>query len=345
MASFSALYFALRVSDKPEDVIPEADIILVAAPANAHPSILKSIAPHIRQGTYLGTIYAQGGFDWAAQQSFSQDFSSLAALFGLQNIPWLCRTTEYGREANIGGPKDYLVVAATPQSKTRECADLVSLLFDIPSKAAPNFLTLTLSPSNQIIHPARYYAIFKDWDGQTPYKKEDIAWGLYTEFDPLASEWLEKLDSELQKIKEGLTKRFPNLDLDQVYPIKYRIENQYGDAIGDKSSLLTVFRTNQCYAGCVTPAKPVDGGYIPATQSRLFWEDIPYGLCILHGIAELLAIPTPSIDFMIKWHEKHMQKLYLVDGRLNKETLSSTAAPQAYGISTLEALVKNSLPQ
>jgi len=38
----------------------------------------------------------------------------------------------------------------------------------------PNFLTLTLTPSNQIIHPGRIYGVFKNWDGKTPYNEKDI---------------------------------------------------------------------------------------------------------------------------------------------------------------------------
>ncbi|KAJ8540672.1 hypothetical protein ON010_g12555 [Phytophthora cinnamomi] len=47
-------------------------------------------------------------------------------------------------------------------------------LFDIPCKTVANFLNLTLTPSNQIIHPARYYAIFRDWDGKRSYTHEEL---------------------------------------------------------------------------------------------------------------------------------------------------------------------------
>ena len=58
------------------------------------------------------------------------------------------------------------------------------------------------------------------------------------------------------------------------------------------------------YAGCNTPMVEVEGGVKPAVNSRLFWEDIPFGLCILKDLALRMGIPTPSIDFMIRWHQQ-----------------------------------------
>jgi len=42
-----------------------------------------------------------------------------------------------------------------------------------------------------------------------------------------------------------------------------------------------VFRTNQGYATIRIPTKAVPGGVHLNTEARIFWEDIPYGLCIL----------------------------------------------------------------
>lgn len=70
-------------------------------------------------------------------------------------------------------------MAATPVERTAEVAATMGALFDIPCKTIPNFLCLTLTPSNQIIHPARYYGIFRDWDGKRTYKMEvrGLGWG------------------------------------------------------------------------------------------------------------------------------------------------------------------------
>ena len=38
-----------------------------------------------------------------------------------------------------------------------------------------DFASIVLNPANQIIHPARYWGIFKDWDGQ-PIPESKIPW-------------------------------------------------------------------------------------------------------------------------------------------------------------------------
>ena len=73
--------------------------------------------------------------------------------------------------------------------------------------------------------------------------------------------------------------------------------------------------------------------------------DIPFGLCILKCMAEILNIPTPRINFYIEWHQQFMGKDYLVDGRLNQGAIvKETGAPYAYGIRNVYDLVKGSLP-
>ena len=60
----------------------------------------------------------------------------------------------------------------------------------------------------------------------------------------------------------------------------------------------------------------------PAVGSRLFWEDIPFGLVILKDLALMLGLPTPRIDFMIRWHQQFMDKEYLLpNGLLNAKLL------------------------
>lgn len=52
--------------------------------------------------------------------------------------------------------------------------------------------------------------------------------------------------------------------------------------------------------------------YMPITDSRMFYDDIPHGLCVLFGIAEILHVPTPMISKMIIENQIMMGKEYLV---------------------------------
>jgi hypothetical protein len=340
-----------KVSSNPADVAPGSDLFIVCAPANAHPDLVRAVAPYVKKGAYVGALYAQGGFDWACKSIFGPRFNDLGGIFGMQNIPWICKITHYGREARILGPKQNLYVASYPTEKANVIAELLGKLYDIPCQIMPNFLNLTLSPSNQIIHPGRYYGIFRDWDGKRVYSKEELkardGLTLYEDMDEFSAEQLAAVDNELQQIKFALLQRYPELDLSFVRPLGERIALQYGPDVSDRSSLRKIFQTNKGYVGCGTPLREVQGGYWPNVNTRLFWEDIPYGLCILKNLAELMGnFPTPTIDFLIRWHQQFMGKKYLLDdGQLNPDLLAETGTPMKYGMYNIEQVVQTSLPR
>ena len=164
----------------------------------------------------------------------------------------------------------------------------------------------------------------------------------------ISAEKLAKLDNELQTIRMALVLRFPQLNLSQLPPIKERIVAAYGKDVADTSSLLQVMRTNKGYVGCATPLKSDSNGrFYPSADCRLFWEDIPYGLCIIKNLAELMGdMPVPTVCEMIRWHQQFMGKEYLTsEGNLNPITMMETGAPGRYGLHDIEKIVKTCLPQ
>jgi opine dehydrogenase len=84
--------------------------------------------------------------------------------------------------------------------------------------------------------------------------------------------------------------------------------------------------------------RAVPGGWAPDWSSRFFGEDIPHGLVVLRGLAELLDLPTPTIDRILLWAQRQMGREYLVDGRLSGADVRHSGAPQRFGISSLEQL-------
>eukprot|EP00501_MAST-03F_sp_TOSAG23-6_P001708 GSMAST32.ASY1.ANO1.1781.1 assembled CDS len=342
------------VSSDPYDVVPGADLLLVAAPANVHPILLKRVAPFAKNGVQVASLYCQGGFDWAVQEAFATFESKISITWGLQNIPWICnlfdKKANYGKRVTIIGPKANLWVAAYPVERAADAAAVAFKLFDIPTYTLPNFLTLTLSPSNQIIHPPRYYSIFRDWDGKKDYDIEEIrakgGMTLYADMDEFGAEQMQALDTELQTIKHALLSRFPTLDLSPVLPLGARVVKQYGKDVSDRSSLRQIFRSNRGYAGCATPMVKLPGNRVkPLVECRLFWEDIPYGLVVLKSLAQMMNVPTPSIDFYICWYQQFMHKEFVGGGcTLNTAILSETGAPERYNMTTIEEVVRMSLP-
>jgi hypothetical protein len=164
---------------------------------------------------------------------------------------------------------------------------------------------------------------------------------LYLDMDDFSADMLQKLTDELLVIRDELKKKYPKLDLSQVKDMGPRIVEHYGKDVTDTSSLQKIFSTNKGYAGCKTPVVPVEGGVIPNINSRLFTEDIPFGLCILRNLGDMLKIKMPICNFLIKWHQQFMGKKYLLDDdTLNMELIPETGAPIRYGYNDLDKLVE-----
>ena len=83
-----------------------------------------------------------------------------------------------------------------------------------------------------------------------------------------------------------------------------------------------------------------DGRFAPDFGYRYLTEDIPRGQCVLKGVAQIAQVETPTIDRLIRWADSVTGKRYLTDdGILNPVTVRETAAPQAFGFDTVEAIV------
>lgn len=310
--------------------------------------LIDSIRDHLTDRALVGTIFGSGAFDLQAFHSLGSKIEGLElTLFGLQFVPFLCKTTEYGKSVEIYGPKSYLCCAAYPSKQTDRVCNIISLLFSTPTVPIPNFLCLTLTPSNQIIHPGRVYGYFKDWDGKSGYDQKKLP-KLYAGLDDASADAIQALDDEIQAIKKEITRRYPQIDLSPVHPIKQRISYNYKDSISDFSTLKSVFNTNDGYAKNVFPTLPHPDGksVVLNTKGRFFYEDIPYGLVILKSIGDLLGVPMTNAEKMIQWHQKFMDIKYIdEDNNLIEEVLPKTGAPAKYGIKTAYQLCKSSFPE
>jgi len=123
----------------------------------------------------------------------------------------------------------------------------------------------------------------------------------------------------------------------------------YDGQVSDKSSLKRVFNTNIGYSRVQFPMIAPDAEkpdrVVLNTNARFFWEDVPFGLCILKDIGRILGVPTPHCTKQIVWHQKFMPVKYVdpESGDFIEAVLKETGAPTAYGIDTPEKLVETSL--
>ncbi|MDZ7827698.1 MAG: NAD/NADP octopine/nopaline dehydrogenase family protein [Gammaproteobacteria bacterium] len=100
----------------------------------------------------------------------------------------------------------------------------------------------------------------------------------------------------------------------------------------------------RAYRGVRTPMVRGPDGHRPDFSHRFFAEDVPHGLVIARGVAEIAGVATPEIDRVLDWCQQIMGREYLVDGRMAGRDLAESAAPQAFGIDDADALIASVLP-
>lgn len=327
-----------KVSDDPRIVCPGSKVFILSCPVNAQEFLLRKIKPHIEPGAFIGSVFGQGGFDLIAKNVFGEDLKKKGlTIWSLFNIPSTTAIIKEGRKCVILGPKKYLAVCSYPKTQLEVTKDLVERLWNIPTVIIPNFLNIMLTPGNQIIHSGRIRGLFEGKDMNTPWIEKPF---FYTTMDDLSADYMAKLSSEIQMIKYKILSRYPRFNLDRVVPLGQRVISQYGEMVKDRTNLRTIFSSNLGYTVMTIPMKAVEGGYILNIDSRVFTEDIPFGLCVLKDIAEKLDMEVPNITETIVWHQKLMGKDFVKNGKLNPDLIEQTGAPRRFGLNTIEELIE-----
>jgi len=322
------------ISRHARQAVAGAQVVILALPAFAHESTLRAIAPYLESDAWVGALPARGGFDLAARSALGAHAAHLS-LFGLQTLPWACRIQQYGSQAVVLGAKEQVDIAAWPSAQAPVIAAQLETLLGVRLNPIASFLSLTLADTGQIIHPGMMYGLFHAWDGQ-PYPAKVL---FYQSVDSAIAETLQRMSTEVQALRSELAKRYPELDLSAVRPLREWMLRSYSSSIVDGSSLQSLFATNRSYAGLQAPMRQVEGGFIPDFQARYLAEDVPFNLLVTRGIAELAGVSMPVIDGVLTWAQARLGKEYLVAGSLRGADLKASRAPQRYAISNLNELM------
>ena len=344
-------------SSDPAAVIPGADIIILCMPVHQYRPVLARLAPFVNRDkdVYIGTIYGQAGFHWmvraqvvATQEQLKINNNVIA--FAVGSIPWICRTIEYGKTvANFGG-KYINIAAVTPASHFDRLQAM--LLDDLSFRPlhtgrfvqACSFLELTMSVDNQVIHPARCYALYQEKHGGVWDTLDEVPY-FYRDFDEASAEILRQLDDDYEAVRQAIRKRFS--DLPFAYMLGYldleRLNHRQGDA--NVVTILSSLRDSKQLAAIRTPTvETEDGKQRLDSNCRFFEDDIPYGLLVAKALGEMLGVETPSLTKVILWAQRLRGEEFLhEDGTINREYCLSTeymsGIPESYGIVSIEDVV------
>ena len=274
-----------KISDNAADVVPGSDFILLCLPGYAIEKKLREIRPHIAEGCAVGTVVSNTGF-------FHEAFKVLpdkVPIFGFQRVPFIARIKEIGRRASIMGHKKQLYLAVErSQDAEKIRADWENLL-QTPVSLLNNCYEAALSNSNPLLHPARLYELWHDWEPGKVYSRIPM---FYEEWGDEASRRYVAMDRELQQILRKLDVR-----AEAVPDVLTYYECNTPEELTRK------IRSIDAFKGIAAPMRETSGGYVPDLLSRYFMEDFN---CGLKGI--ILATPhcisTPVIDDTMNWGKK-----------------------------------------
>jgi hypothetical protein len=329
------------ISDDPAKVVPGCQVILFALPTDRHEIYFKKMLPYIRPGMMIGSMPGESGFDLCLRDILGEELSSTLTLFSLETLPWACRIEEFGKCVKVLGTKKDLDLCVHPSNDFEKVRELIQAIAGplphVIGSRTSNFLGCSLMNPNAIAHPCIEYGLLRNWDGKTPFEKPPL---FYHGMDDFTADTMEAVSNEIMSIKQKIEELYPGIDLDMVVTLREMFEHAYTDDIADHSSLRAMFLTNKGYDGLTMPCIHGEEGYIPLFDHRYFSEDLPCGILVQKGIAELAGVLTPKIDEVICWCQDKVGKTYLVDGSLTGKDVQTTKTPQRYGFKDIYTFMK-----
>lgn len=275
----------IRATNNDSKAFNEVDLIFITLPAFCIKEFSQKIYPYIHEGLMICLVPGTGGGECFFREHIKQG----VIVFGLQRVPSVARLIEYGKTVRAVGYRDELFVAAIPGNQTVKCTSLIESIFDIKATSLPNYLNITLTPSNPILHTTRLNIIFQNYKTGCIYEQLPL---FYEDWNDETSRLLFKCDDEVQCICSLLAA----FDLSFVKSLKEHYESHTPELLTQK------IRSIKGFKGLKTPALKVENGFIPDLSSRYFTADFSFGLNILIQIAELYNIDTPYMKNVMNWY-------------------------------------------
>lgn len=326
------------VTKDPSQAVPGANVIIFCVPAFAHEQYFNAIAPHVQPNTAVIGLPGQPGFEFQCFHVL-KDKAKKCAILSYESLPWACRILQFGRLVEVLGAKDSLmgsIIKGQSHLPWDPIHTLQAMLGDHPVlKMANNYIEPYLM-TKSIVHPPLMYARWKDWDGQPLAEKPLFYQGL----DEFGAGSLSAVSDEVVATAKAISEKKPQLSQSHVQHLLEWYRQDYRETVQDPTSLHTAMKTNAAYNGLVHPMKDTaKGKVVPDFNYRYLAEDVPFGLVVTKGLAQLAGVPTPETDRVLTWCQEKLGKVYLVGSELKGKDVTSTRAPQAYGFSSLDDLV------
>ena len=272
-----------QITNQAEAVIPHSDIVLLCLLGFAIREELEKIRPYLSATAAVGSIVSSTGFFFEAQRLLPKE----QPLFGFQRVPFISRTTEYGRSAELKGYKPLLNLAIEQTADKEALRLTIEQLFHTPTQLLQSHYEASLTNSNPLLHPSRLYTLWKDWHEGIVYDKNPY---FYADWTLEAAQLYIDMDAEFQTLLRTLPVRSEAIPDVLTYYESH-----------DAASLAHKLRTIPAFQGILSPMKEVEGGFLPDFHSRYFTEDFPFGMRFIIELAQEKGVQIPKIKEVYEW--------------------------------------------
>lgn len=316
-------YIPYKITENIKEAMESAKIIFITLPPFASKKFILESQEYIKPNTWVGFYPGTGGIEFISSKLIEKG----CIIFGTQRISSVVRLKKYGESVVTSGKRKELFLGTIPENKKVDVSKKISELLDIKITPLPNYLNVTLTPSNPILHPSRLYTMFKDYKEGVTYKNIPL---FYEDWTDEASKYLIACDNELHQILDKI-----NIDTTYIIPLLDHYESN------DYKSLTKKITSIKSFKGITSPCIETKEGYIPDLENRYFTSDFPYGLVIIKAFAMICNVKTPNIDTIISWYQNIVNKEYI---NISKNILGSDSKelslPQLYGINDIDDIEK-----
>lgn len=267
------------------EAVADADQIWITVPSFMFPRLGALLQPIVRRGQTIMVVPGTGGAEFA----FAGLLEKGCFLGGIQRVHSIARLKEYGHSVYMLGRKTELDLASIPCGWAKDLARQIEPMLELPCHILPNYLCVTLTPSNPILHTSRLYSMFSDWESNRVYDRNFL---FYEEWTDDSSRILLKCDDELQAICNS----FEQLDLKSVRSLRKHYESATPEQMTAK------IRSIKAFKGLTSPMCQTSKGWVPDFSSRYFTADFSFGLKIICDIARCTGTDAEMLDTIWTWY-------------------------------------------
>ncbi len=272
------------VTSEAAEAFDSVDYVFVTLPSHVQAAFADRVAPFVDDKTKLVMIPGFGGAEFLLQPLLKRG----AELFGFKRVPYIARLKQYGKSVWFER-KSSISLAAFRGKEVAAVVRDMEKLFVVPCAASGNYLSITLTPSNPVLHTSRLYAMFGQSDSAFEHNEP-----FYAAWNDEASDTLFKLDDEVQAICRAL----PEFDLSDVVSLKVHYESDTVPALTKK------LRGIPSLSKILSPMKQTADGWRPDFDNRYFKCDFEFGLDLLLQFAETLKLNSPTMNAVMNWYRR-----------------------------------------